>query len=233
VTSNEYDEAVRATLAELTRKFAEVTPIEDLLAGVTAAAVNLIHGVDAADVLLIRDGEYRSTAPTSDLAPFLDQAQRDAGEGPCLDASQSDVMVRCDDLREDPRWPEFAAAAVQAGVRSAMSFQLYTHGPNSGALNLFSYTARAFDEPSETIAAMLATQAATALIADNRQHQFESALASRDIIGQAKGIVMERYALDAVRAFELMARMSQNSNTRVSEIAEEIVAQSHNRRSKP
>ena len=73
---------------------------------------------------------------------------------------------------------------------------------------------------------MLATHAAVALIAANRQHQFESALASRDVIGQAKGIIMERHDLDAVRAFELLIRMSQNSNTPVSVIAREIAERS-------
>ena len=78
-------------------------------------------------------------------------------------------------------------------MHSVLSFQLYTHGPNTGALNLFGFAVRAFDDESEAIAAMLATHAAIALITANRQHQFQSALASRDLIGQAKGIVMERY----------------------------------------
>ena len=177
---------------------------EDTLAGVSAAAVDLIRGVDCADVLLIHDGDFRSIAATSALAPLLDQAQRQTGEGPCPDASATAVMIRCDDLREDPRWPGFARAAVAAGVLSVLSFQLYTHGADSGALNLFGFGTGTFDDESEVIGAMLATHAAVALIAANRQHQFESALASRDIIGQAKGILMERYDVDAVRAFELL-----------------------------
>jgi len=94
-----------------------------------------------------------------------------------------------------------------------------------GALNLFGYHPRRFNAESEAIGAMLATHAATALIAANRQHQFESALASRDVIGQAKGI-MERLGLDAVRAFEFLARMSQNRNTPVAVIAQEIAERS-------
>ncbi len=135
-------------------------------------------------------------------------------------------MIRCDDLAQDSRWPHFAAAAVAAGVRSVLSFKLYTHGTNTGALNLFGYRTQRFNDESEAIGAMLATHAAVALIAANRQHQFESALASRDVIGQAKGIIMERLDLDAVRAFELLTRMSQNSNTPVSVIAREITERS-------
>ena len=70
------------------------------------------------------------------MAPTVDAEQ----EGPCLDAAGSTVMIRCDDLAADSRWPQFAAAAVAAGVRSVLSFQLYTHGPNTGALNLFKAT---------------------------------------------------------------------------------------------
>ena len=71
------------------------------------------------------------------MAPTVDAEQ----EGPCLDAAGSTVMIRCDDLAADSRWPQFAAAAVAASVRSVLSFQLYTHGPNTGALNLFKATA--------------------------------------------------------------------------------------------
>src|ERR1700738_4065038 len=186
--AEDYDEAIRSTMAELTGKFAAATPIEDTLARVTAAAVDLIRGVDCADVLLIQNGEYRSTAQTSDVAPAVDREQLRNGGGPCL----------------------------------------YTHQANTGALNLFGFAAQGFDNESEAIAAMLATHAAVALIVENRQHQFESALASRDVIGQAKGIVMERFEIDAVRAFELLSRMSQNANTPVRVIAEEIIA--HSRR---
>jgi GAF domain-containing protein len=229
MTADHYEDAIRSAMVELTRDFAAATPIDDTLAAVTAAAVHLVRGVDCADVLLIEDGEFRSTATTSDVAPTVDQAQLQAGEGPCLDAARSQVMIRCDDLRGDPRWPQFARAAVAAGVHSVMSYRLYTHGGNTGALNLFGFAAHAFDHESEAIAAMLATHAAVALIAANRQHQFESALASRDIIGQAKGIIMERYELDAVRAFELLVRMSQNSNNPVHVIAAEIAGRTATR----
>ena len=133
-------------------------------------------------------------------------------------------MVMCKDLREDTRWPRFAAGAVEAGVRSLLSFQLYTHNSRMGALNLFGLKPDIFNPEVEAVGAMLATHAATALIADDVRLQFQSALASRDIIGQAKGIIMERFDVDAVRAFDLLIRLSQNSNTRLAVVAEEIVS---------
>jgi hypothetical protein len=173
--------------------------------------------------LLIQDGEFHSTAPTSRLGPLIDDAQLLTGEGPCLDAAGPEAVTRCDDLSVDPRWPAFAPTAVAAGVLSVLSFHLYTHGANTGALNLFSSKAQAFDHESEVVGAMLATHAATALIAANWGHQLESALVSRDIIGQAKGIIMERYDLDDVGAFDMMRRLSQETNTTLVEIARRVI----------
>ena len=133
-------------------------------------------------------------------------------------------MVMYNDLREAPRWPRFAEAAVAAGVHSLMSFQLYTHNARMGALNLFGIKPDVFTIESEAVGAMLATHAAIALIADDERLQFQSALASRDIIGQAKGMVMERFSVDAVRAFELLVKQSQNSNIRLAVVAEELVS---------
>ena len=108
-----------------------------------------------------------------------------------------------------------------------MFFQLYTHQRKPGqraALNLVSRRPDAFDDEAQSVAAMLATHAAIALISQDREAQFRSALASRDAIGQAKGIIMERYDVDAVRAFELLRKLSQDTNIRLTEVADRIVA---------
>ncbi len=96
--------------------------------------------------------------------------------------------------------------------------------PAWGALNLFGLKPDVFTPEVEAVGAMLATHAAVALIADDVRLQFQSALASRDVIGQAKGMIMERFNVDAVRAFELLTRLSQDSNTKLAKVAEEIVA---------
>jgi GAF domain-containing protein len=134
------------------------------------------------------------------------------------------VIVRCDDLRNDGRWPHFARAACDAGVLRVMSFRLYTRGDDSGALNLFGSKPGSFTAEHEAVGAMLATHAALSIIAADRQDQFDSALASRDLIGQAKGIIMERFGVDAIRAFELLRRLSQESNTPVRVIAERLTS---------
>lgn len=223
-------EIIRSAMAELAVDLSVGTDVEPILQAVTTYAVELIPEVDFADVLLFADGRHQSIAPTNPLATDLDNMQVGLQQGPCLAAATADATVVCSDLTADERWPDFARAAVAAGVHSMMSFQLYTDSKSArggvggrGALNLFSNKHFEYTIEHQAIGAMLATQAATALIAADRQTQFESALASRDLIAQAKGILMERFKVDAVRAFELIKRLSQDTNTPVRVLAGSIV----------
>jgi ANTAR domain len=140
--------------------------------------------------------------------------------------------VVCNDLRRDPRWPTYSAAAIEAGVHATLSFQLYTHQQRPAqraAFNLVSRVPDAFNPEAQAVAAMLATHAAIVLIAQDREAQFHSALASRDAIGQAKGMIMERFGVDAARAFEIMKKLSQDTNTRLVDVAAQIVARGPHR----
>jgi transcriptional regulator with GAF, ATPase, and Fis domain len=221
------DDALNATIEsamrELTTAFSKPIDVDQTLTRVTAAAVDLIDGVDYADVMLVDDDEFRSVAPTDSLVSDLDSVQMRHKQGPCLEAARVDSIVRSADLRQEQRWPGFVAAAIAVGVRSTLSFQLYTHRRGSGALNLFSKQPHGFDLHAETALAMLATHAAITLIAADKETQFQSALATRDVIGQAKGIIMERYKLDAGRAFALLTKLSQDSNVPLRVVAQRVV----------
>jgi transcriptional regulator with GAF, ATPase, and Fis domain len=220
-----YAEVLRQTMTGLTKQFARPTNVDATLQTVTSSCVDLIQGVECADVLLISGPDlFRSVSATSKLAIDIDDMQKRFRQGPCLDAAVGDSVVLCNDLREETRWPRFAEAAVAAGVHSLMSFQLFTHDSRIGALNLFGLKPDTFTAECEAVGAMLATHAAVVLIADDVRRQFQSALASRDTIGQAKGMIMERFNVDAVRAFELLTKLSQDSNIRVADIAEELVS---------
>ncbi|WP_237570730.1 GAF and ANTAR domain-containing protein [Mycolicibacterium lacusdiani] len=224
MTSREdHDTFLRTAMHDIADHLSRHDDIGDTLASVTASAVELIDGIDYADVLMITDGEFRSVKPTTPMLSELDQLQQQAGEGPCLEAVVTDSIIRCPDLSSDERWPRFAAGAVERGVYSMLSFQLYTTDNGGGALNLFGRKRQTFDTASETVGAMLATQAAIAIIASNRHTQFESALASRDLIGQAKGILMERFSIDSVAAFNMLRTLSQTSNEKLWHIAQRVV----------
>lgn len=213
------------TMADLARSFSTPRSVEDSLSTVTAAAVDLMPTEACAGILMVSGGgkKFDSVAATSDLLPKLDHVQEELGEGPCVAAAVANLVVRCDDFRSDDRWPRFAAAAVDVGIYSSISFQLYTSEGKMGALNLFAFEPHAFGLQEESMAEVLAAHAALALMAARTKEQLQSALVSRDIIGQAKGMIMERFDVDAIRAFEMLTHLSQETNTRLHAVAEQIV----------
>ena len=158
-----------------------------------------------------------------DLPHRLDELQMMFNEGPCVEAALDELIVRTDDFRSEERWPQYAAAVVEIGVLSGLSFKLYTADRTAGALNLFSYKPSAFDAEDETTGVVLAAHAAAAILSSRHGEQLQSALSTRDRIGQAKGIIMERFGVDDVQAFEMLRRLSQDSNTRLIDIAQRVI----------
>lgn len=220
--SSRHELAVR--MAELARGIASPRPLEQVLADVTAAAVELIPRADVAGVLLVKKGgEFETLADTDSVVAKLDKLQNDFREGPCYDAALQETIVRTGDLRTESRWPRYAPAAVQHGVLSSMSFKLYTADRTAGALNVFSSEAGAWDAEAETIGSVFAAHAAAAILAARHGEQLQSAVSTRDRIGQAKGIIMERFSVDDVRAFELLRQLSQERQVKLVDVAQRII----------
>jgi ANTAR domain/GAF domain len=175
----------------------------------------------------------RSSAVTNVVATHrypmvLDAIQNKYGEGPCLAAAWRHDIMHIDDLNVDARWPHYREHALeQTPIRSVLSFELFIHGSGMAALNFYANTPHAFNDEAMELGGVFATHVALAWSMMRRQDQFRSALASRDIIGQAKGMVMERFNLDAVEAFELLTRLSQQSNTRLTDIAARLIDSEH------
>nr|WP_314142067.1 GAF and ANTAR domain-containing protein [uncultured Rhodococcus sp.] len=208
---------------------------QQVLEEVTAAAVRLLDGVDHAGVTLVRRvgkgrrPEYlESTASTGDAPRTFDALQHKHGQGPCFEAIWTHQTVRIEDVETEDRWPRLTRAVVeQTPVRSVLSIQLYTDGQELGALNLLAEGTGRFDPDTEDSALNLATHAAIALSSARRGEQFRSALASRDRIGQAKGIIMERFDVDAIRAFDMLGALSQELNVPVSTLAAQLISRDH------
>jgi hypothetical protein len=166
-----------------------------------------------------------SRSPTSDDIRKLDDLQAQLHEGPCITAVESppaDGIVLAQDLAEPPdadRWPHFAPHAVAQGYRSLMSTHLSTNGGARAALNLYSHTANTFDESARTTAALFGLQAALLLYGVNHARQLGEAVASRDLIGQAKGILMERFRVNSEQAFQMLVSSSQNTNIKLVDVA--------------
>lgn len=178
--SRNVDEMFRPGVADVLAAREADTAVREALARVTAAAVELIDGVDHAGVLLIEDdyanyaadgracslpsavhATFRSVGPTSPLVTDLDTAQLQLQEGPCMRAAGGDAVIRSPDLANDRRWPLFGAIAAHAGARSLWSYRLYAHRRGCGALNLLGGSVRSLDEEAQATAGILAAHAAT------------------------------------------------------------------------
>jgi hypothetical protein len=125
-------------------------------------------------------------------------------------------------MRSEPRWPRFAHRAAEAGAGSMLSFRLWVEGDDLGALNLYGRQPNAFDEESEQVGLLFVSHAAIAWASAQKQDQLAESVDARDLIGQAKGIVMERYKLDSLKAFALLVRTSQHTNLKLRDIAAEL-----------
>lgn len=192
---------------------------ESTLRAIVAAAADVVPGARWAGISLIQGHEVVPVAPTDPIVAKLDELQSELGEGPCITALRNHHTVHIKDMSTETRWPQFCRQALELDAHSLMAFQLFVRSKNLGALNLYASEAGAFSEDSEEIGTVLAQHAAVAMEGAANLNQFKSALASRDIIGQAKGILMERLNLDATRAFAVLLRASQDTNTKLVDVA--------------
>jgi GAF domain-containing protein len=224
-----HDEIARLARSLHSQKAAEID-VDNLVDEVTATAVRILPNVHHAGISLVdpKTGRVRSVAATGAVPKDLDGLQEELQQGPCIDTIHQHVTTRIDDFETEDRWAEFIECALRTTpVRSSLSIQLYTHESEIGALNLYSERTRAFTPHVEDLALAVAAHAAIGLATARRDDQFRTALASRDIIGQAKGMVMERFDVDAADAFNLLVRLSQEKNTPLHLIAEHLVSRDH------
>ncbi|OBG72549.1 MULTISPECIES: GAF and ANTAR domain-containing protein [unclassified Mycobacterium] len=184
-------------------------------------AVAEVPGAQYAGVTLVTATAGVQTAAATHRYPaMLDAIQQLHHEGPCLTAQQRHRTVRVDDLAAEERWPSYRRDALSyTPIRSVLAFPLFTSDRTRAALNVYADAPHAFAEDAADIGYVLATHAALAWDAARRRGQFLSALASRDVIGQAKGILMTRFGVDAVQAFELLKRLSQDRNVKLIDVA--------------
>lgn len=171
-----------------------------------------------------QQGMAELLAATDDTAAALHVAQYELGEGPNLVHIWQERMVWSNDLATEQRWPRFAARALEHGVHSLVSIQLYTHDDTLGSLTLLADERGAFDEVTREVAQIFASHAALALASAHEHAQLSEALHTRQRIGQATGILAERHGLTTEQAFTLLARSSQNHNVKVRDLAARIVA---------
>lgn len=202
---------------------------------IVRGAIRTIPHVEHGGIsLAMRDGIVESRVPSSGVVRDLDELQNELGEGPCLDSiwhEQRTLIEDMDAARE--RWPRYAPAAVDRGVGALVSFQLFANEGSAGALNLYAPEPNVFDEGTADIGALFASQAALVLHGAQRIAGLNIALASRDVIGQAKGILMERFDIGPAQAFAMLVESSQQTNMKLVDVATWLVEEKQGKREGP
>ena len=212
-------------LSAVARSLRSEEDVEHTLEKAVSLAVELIEGCDEAGVSLVRAKRRIDTpAATSESVRRGDALQYELNEGPCLDAIWDEETVSSPDLAQEKRWPLWGPRVVEElDMRSMLCFQLFTDGNSLGALNLYSHQVDGFEDADTTEGLALASHVSVALAAAQEIETLHSAVEARTVIGQAEGILMERFDLAPHQAFAVLRRVSQESNTRLHAVAAELV----------
>ncbi|MDD7965900.1 GAF and ANTAR domain-containing protein [Actinomycetospora lemnae] len=198
--------------------------VDQTLGEIVRAAVETMRCVDAGGITITEDRNVTSRGPSSEAVTKLDQLQTELAEGPCVDVITElpdDGVIVAQDLdgADAQRWPRFAPQAVEAGYRAILSTRLSTQEGIQAALNLYAAKPHAFDLDARLTAGLFGVQAAVLLYGSEQAAHLQRALDSRDVIGQAKGILMERFAVDDAQAFQMLVRSSQDTNIKLVDVA--------------
>jgi len=215
-------------LSELARTLHAEPGLDETLRQIVHAAIDTVPGAQHASISqATRHKEVKTVAATGELPRAVDHAQYASGEGPCLDALYHDMTVRLPDVRAERRWPRFTARARELRVGSMLAVQLFVRRDGLGALNLMGEEPNAFDGASEHVALLFAAHAAVAMSSEQSQQDLRTAVLTREVIGQAQGILMERFKITDDLAFRLLVRASQDTNRKLRDIAEDLTTTGH------
>src|SRR3954447_16122239 len=232
VTENPQPPNAAEALQRLGRLSRRELSMDGLLQTVAELSKSVMPGNPETSVLLLVKGQPSTVVSTGQLAVALDERQYERGHGPCLHAACTGELTEIADTRTDRRWPDYLPRAVEAGNLSSLSIPLAIDEDEqvSGALNIYARQPDAFDEDSRSVATRFGPYAAVATgnlyayrsardMADNLQ----AALESREVIDQAKGVLIERYKLTPDQAFQLLAQASMSADRKVRDIAADLV----------
>lgn len=217
------------TFSETARILFTAGSVTLTLSSVIELAVATIEGCDFAGLLLVEGDVVMTPVHTDPVVSAIDAFQHRTGEGPCLDAVAHRLIFYADDLDRDLRWLHFAPLARKAGIRSILALPLSSDS-QMGALNLYSHYPAAFGVEGRAKAAILASLASLALSVahsheeeERRAANFNTALGTRETIGQAVGILMERERITAEAAFVILRRASQHLHIKLQEVARNLI----------
>jgi GAF domain-containing protein len=213
------------SIAAAARSLNQERTVEETMQTIARVTRNSVPGFDQVGISTLgRDGQVVTRAFIGDLVPRLDEIQYSNGEGPCVDTLRGDEVVAVPSLPTETRWPGYVPQAAALGVRSQLAVRLHLDdGSTLGGVNLYSTTSDEISQDAIALAALFAAHSAIALGHVQERTELSEALLSRKIIGQATGILMERYAMNENRAFALLLQASNHGNIRLRAVAQELV----------
>ena len=212
-----------SALAEAARRVADNPDVRKALQSVVDLAIESC-GCERASVTLVRaDGVVETAASSDSLVEKADELQYRLDEGPCLRAAEQGGAYLILDTATDPRWPRWGPAVAELGLESVLSLNLFTDHRVLGALNLYYPSRDDFAEDEVEVARVVAAHASVALARLRAEQDLWRAIDSRHLIGQAQGILMERFGLPPEKAFAVLRRYSQQHNIKLHDIASTLV----------
>jgi GAF domain-containing protein len=227
---NQLENEGTADFKELQDALLNTESVEEFLHEMAMLAAGLVSGGLSCGMTMQSDGRPVTVACSDPVAARVDEVQYELDDGPCLHAMRDGHTVRITDTSGQERWPEFEARAAAHGIRSCLALPLNADGKSIGALNLYARSESAFGAAEMRRAENFASYASGSLALAMRLashaaliEQLRSSLASRTVIDQALGIIMARERCPQSRAFAILRSASQNSNTKLRDIATAIV----------
>lgn len=198
--------------ADVARSLTDELGLDQAVRKVVEFATEMTEAEHGGVALLRAEAQLEVAAVTGETVERADQLQDSLHEGPAVSASRSHETCLIRDTAQDSRWPRWGPMAAHLGLHSAVSTCMYTNRRTVGTLSLYAAEADRLDEEDAERAQVLASHAAVAIDFLQEESGLRRAVETRNIIGQAQGLLMERYGLDAQRAFEVLRRYSQDTN---------------------
>jgi transcriptional regulator with GAF, ATPase, and Fis domain len=215
------------TFAEISGVLLAEPDVQRTLDKMCELLVDTVEGCDHAVVTVVSNHHLESPASSDDVGPAVDAIQFEVDDGPCVEAIREHQTVVTDDLTTETRWPRFSHRAVEAtGVRSMLAFRLFLAGDTMGSLNLYSKQPGAFNEESLAVGTIFAAHASVALRAARTKEdlaRLREVVETRELIGQAKGILMGRRGISSEAATELLCRGAERLKVELRELARRVV----------
>jgi len=197
---------------------------EATLQRIVSLAVEIIDGCEHAGITVVEGNTVTSPASSDEVPAIVDRIQAETGEGPCIDAIKEHQLYQTGRLSAELRWPEFTPrAVVESMIESILSLRLFIVGTTMGALNLYSTQPDAFDDRDVAVATVFAAHAAVAWSTAQTIENLKVGMATRQLIGQAVGLLMARQDMSEAEALDALRRASQRLNIKLRQLAESIV----------